>query len=555
MKALKNMSCPFIIQPHQIQGLDYPRLFPVIQWLVKIVLNFQQETAEFTRRQAAIQFGKIAKVPDPVKIRDLKGLFLPKRKFKTSSSRKLNDPIRVYAALLEFGDATAGSSYQQYVNMNKENSKNEMQGKEGKDVVSNILGKGTKVEKTEGRGEVGAGKIAERTAEVSSEKILERLSEKPRDRAPGDKQTGERVGEEKKANPDEEEEEVDLLEQETERIELRKSVTVIGRNVAKIVKSENISMARSQYLDIKKEENPEIMQKRLEKEREERLILTLSKEMSINTENLEKIQAQSAEIKAEVARANSILDEEKDMNNRLKESIANLVENTQESRAALNANLAMQLEQLVIKRNQLKEAQKIFKDKCNKEIEELNKLSAPDIDIELQEWFDKIEKSYSETLKRYEKARTILAEKNQEVAILQRKLESKPSQTELTQYQRRFVELYEQINLKVEENRRFYASYNSLIEVRNLLESEISTLDSFQQGFKQSKKKSEKESFAESVTGGIMQVADKTKKAQEKQRVLQETLKELEKKYKHLEEVERSYYQMVKEFNDIIGIS
>ena len=139
------------------------------------------------------------------------------------------------------------------------------------------------------------------------------------------------------------------------------------------------------------------------------------------------------------------------------------------------------------------------------------------------------------------------------MAILQRKLESKPSQTEMTQYQRRFVELYEQINIKVEESRRFYASYNSLIEVRNLLESEIATLDSFQQGFKQSKKKSEKESFAESVTGGIMQVAEKTKKAQEKQRQLQETLKELEKKYKSLEEVERSYYQMVKEFNELIG--
>lgn len=535
------MSCPFIIQPHQIQGLDYPRLFPVIQWLVKIVLNFQQETAEFTRKQAAIQFGKITKLPEIEKVRDLNSLFLPKRKFKTSSSRKLNDPIRIYAALLEFGDATAGSSYQQYVNMNKENSKEE----KPKENVKGLA----RFEKTELTAEKRLERDLEKSAEKEREKdtdedslrdqIKGRISEKPREKA------------ESKENPEGEEE--NLLEQETERIELRKSITVIGKNVAKIVKSENISVARNQYLDIKKEENPEILQKKLEKEREERLILTLSKELELSSENLFKFQTQSAEIKLEVNKLQTLAEEEKDLNGRLKESIANLEENTQESKAILNAGLALQLEQLVVKRNKLKEAQKVFKDKCNKELEAINQTIDENIDHELEEWFDKIEKSHSETLKRYEKARGILAEKNQEVAILQRKLESKPSQTEITQYQRRFVELYEQINLKVEENRRFYASYNSLIEVRDLLENEISTLDSFQQGFKQSKKKSEKESFAESVTGGIMQVASKTKKALEKQRQLTETLKELEKKYKNLEEVERSYYQMVKEFNDIIG--
>ena len=141
--------------------------------------------------------------------------------------------------------------------------------------------------------------------------------------------------------------------------------------------------------------------------------------------------------------------------------------------------------------NNLKESQKIFKEKCNKEIEELNKKSDLEVESDVQEWFGKIDKSYDEILKKYQRARGILAEKNREVAVLQRKLESKPSQTELTQFQRRFVELYEQINLKVEENRRFYSNYNALIEVRNLLESEISTLESFKQGFSQSKKKSD----------------------------------------------------------------
>ena len=506
------MGCPFVVQPHQIQGLDYPRLFPVIQWLVKIVLQFQEQNAEFTRKQAAIQFNKISESSKPQAIRELVHLFQAKRKFKTISTRKLNDPIRVYAALLEFGDATAGSSYQKYVNMTKEVETVDKFGKkknvENKDFIE----------------------ISDK-AEVSFDKIAER------------------VGEKKK----EEEEDENLLEQETEKVELRKSTTVMWKNVAKIAKNEDISIARNQYLDIKKEENPEIMQKRLEKEREEREILTLTREIELNMETLNKLQSTCNELQGEVAVSSENFEKERDLNERIKETIQTLEENTQESKKVMQTNLAQTLEELVIKRNTLKESQKIFKEKCNKEIEELNKKSDLEVESDVQEWFGKIDKSYDEILKKYQRARGILAEKNREVAVLQRKLESKPSQTELTQFQRRFVELYEQINLKVEENRRFYSNYNALIEVRNLLESEISTLESFKQGFSQSKKKSEKESFAENVTAAISQVFEKTKKAQEKQRVLAESLKELEKKYKGLEEVERSYYQMVKEFNDLIG--
>lgn len=33
--ALPKMKCPCLIEPHQIQGLDFINIFPVIQWLVK----------------------------------------------------------------------------------------------------------------------------------------------------------------------------------------------------------------------------------------------------------------------------------------------------------------------------------------------------------------------------------------------------------------------------------------------------------------------------------------------------------------------------------------
>lgn len=33
--VLPRMKCPFAIEPHQIQGLDFCNIFPVVQWLVK----------------------------------------------------------------------------------------------------------------------------------------------------------------------------------------------------------------------------------------------------------------------------------------------------------------------------------------------------------------------------------------------------------------------------------------------------------------------------------------------------------------------------------------
>jgi hypothetical protein len=36
-KSLVMMKCPHPLQAHQIQGLDYPAVFPVVRWLVKKV--------------------------------------------------------------------------------------------------------------------------------------------------------------------------------------------------------------------------------------------------------------------------------------------------------------------------------------------------------------------------------------------------------------------------------------------------------------------------------------------------------------------------------------
>lgn len=57
--------------------------------------------------------------------------------------------------------------------------------------------------------------------------------------------------------------------------------------------------------------------------------------------------------------------------------------------------------------------------------------------------------------------------------MVQRKIDDIPSRTELQQYQRQFVELYEQVSSKFTETRKYYNSYNTLNDTLQFLQKEV----------------------------------------------------------------------------------
>lgn len=71
-----------------------------------------------------------------------------------------------------------------------------------------------------------------------------------------------------------------------------------------------------------------------------------------------------------------------------------------------------------------------------------------------------------------------LAKKNRSIATLQRQLDEVPSRAELAQYQRRFLELYNQIAAKHKETKQYYTLYNSLEDSRVYIKKELSILNS-----------------------------------------------------------------------------
>lgn len=66
---------------------------------------------------------------------------------------------------------------------------------------------------------------------------------------------------------------------------------------------------------------------------------------------------------------------------------------------------------------------------------------------EYREKLDKINEQYEATKSKMQQLRIKIAKKNREISTLKRKLDEIPSRNELSQYQKRFVELYNQRTL------------------------------------------------------------------------------------------------------------
>ena len=50
------MQCPYAIFPHQISGLDYEALVPLIKWLIVKLKENRDQRGQITRRQGLLQF-------------------------------------------------------------------------------------------------------------------------------------------------------------------------------------------------------------------------------------------------------------------------------------------------------------------------------------------------------------------------------------------------------------------------------------------------------------------------------------------------------------------
>ncbi|VVB10656.1 unnamed protein product [Arabis nemorensis] len=83
-----------------------------------------------------------------------------------------------------------------------------------------------------------------------------------------------------------------------------------------------------------------------------------------------------------------------------------------------------------------------------------------------------------ESLDQLTSAKKELAATLREIVSLKRQIDDVPCQSELLQYERRFSELNVCIQEKLQQTRKLYATYNALLDIKDLMLKEISLLNS-----------------------------------------------------------------------------
>jgi hypothetical protein len=156
----------------------------------------------------------------------------------------------------------------------------------------------------------------------------------------------------------------------------------------------------------------------------------------------------------------------------------------------------------------------------------------------------------SETLN---KIRRILAKKNQELALLRRRIDEVPTRAELLQFQYRFSELAELSQNKHLETKKFYSMYNALSASCEFMHTEVKLLNSIIEGFPSSILKGSNASRSEFLTRFETIIAGVEGN---KQHVLSEIAttenekQEMMKKYMSIVDAQRLYAKLKKEFKE-----
>jgi len=131
-------------------------------------------------------------------------------------------------------------------------------------------------------------------------------------------------------------------------------------------------------------------------------------------------------------------------------------------------------------RDELKENIQKFKKEClgekqvlEKQIDALERKNEKMNEKENSEVFEEIDRNYNETYEKLLERKKDLFGQNKIINLLTRRIQVFPSKLELIQYQKRFQELYDQVNNVVEKLKNLINDVNSKEEVKKLLNQKV----------------------------------------------------------------------------------
>ncbi|XP_056145527.1 coiled-coil domain-containing protein 93 [Lampris incognitus] len=512
VSVLPKMKCPHRLEPHQIQGLDFIHIFPVIQWLVKKAIETREEMGDYVRAYSISQFQKTHSFPEDqdvlhrkdkamAAVRDVSEVYKPQRKYKrqVDAGELLDEESRVHSTLLEYGRRYGFSKH----------SKQE------------------KVDEQKASLAAGSQTTSSGGTDVSEEEDLQAAEE---------------------------------LHIKTLMTNMAAMATEEGRLTASAVgqivglQSEEIKQIASEYAEKQSELSSEDRTERFGPlQQHRRMVASLNKQIQQNKKQLEELEAKHAEVKTACEEAKRKLAEATEHTEQLDKDLKSL----EEGELQADSSLLEKMRALVAMNDNLKNQEQEFRTHCREEmarlqqnIEDLKMASGDDTEEE-RERKQVIDKQYNTDREKLQKIRLLMARRNREIAILQRKIDEVPSRAELTQYQKRFIELYGQVSATHKETKQFFTLYNTLDDKKVYLEKEVNLLNSIHDNFQQAMSSSgAKEQFLrqmEQIVEGIKQSRIKMEKKKQENKMRRDQLND---EYLELLDKQRLYFKTVKDFKE-----
>ncbi|KAL1490673.1 hypothetical protein ABEB36_013329 [Hypothenemus hampei] len=465
------IKCPHRIEPHQIQGLDFIHIFPVIQWLLKGSMEARQEKCAFIRSYSINQYDKLfpsktqsedskRNIENNIKI--VEEAYGPRRYYKRKNAPPPDLLSRVQITLLEYGF----------------------------------------------RGDQKSFKQSDQEKDTNTIKSLE-----------------EHVEEEEKRKID----------------QFIADLTVANKE---ILQDEELTKKDKDIL-IKhyKELHFELKDGGV-RSKEEQQISILEEQYYFVDKTIEKLKEKNHQLQEDIKKERERLSRTQDMLEEAHKSLKAFEEQERQNPSAVK-----EIEELVILNDNLKKQEVSFKESCKKEmlkleteIGEFKQIMSP-VEVTPQQ-----QKEIEELSEKIKLVRLQLAKKNQIVAKLERQLDDIPNRAEMTQYQRRFLELYNQVAAKHKETKQYYTLYNTLEDKRRYMQKELSLLNSVAENYPSARESSSgKEEFLTQLNN----IVDSLK--QNRFKIEKQVLEEKRKRdnaansLQNLLELQRTYATAIKE--------
>lgn len=412
--VVRSMGCPPRLEPHQIQGLDAIHIFPVIQWLVKKALETREEFGDETRKFSVEEF--------------LRHHSDPRQQQRQQALRQAVGAL-----------ATVQASY---------GPRRRWRRKPGTSVESPSARVHTTV--------LEYGQHARRP---------------PSSHPKGDGTDKTDDGSGSASEMEEVEEQLMRTLHVAELTEGRLSAQQVGSIVS--TRAQEIAATSQHYSDLQQTIVDEVLGDSATSQA--RALASMEQQRTALTAQLAQAEAGRAKVEAQVKEVAARFQEVRQERQQLEGQIRKLGVKDETSRSTLE-----ELSRLVELNEATRKKESEFKDSCRKEAEKMKaEISALQARLpEVEEGRGEAEKRLAAEQERWSRARKQLAGRTRRVEAMRRLLDDRPGRAELSQYQRRFIELSNQVVATHRETQQFYNMYNTLADTKTYMEKEQSLLNS-----------------------------------------------------------------------------